>query len=136
MVKNMPTNAGRRNRHRFNPWVKKIPWRRAWQPTVVLLPGDTMDGRAWQAAVHRVAESDMTSLSSIKYLHILVQPSVPSISRIIFFLQNKFCAFNGCTNSSFSLSPALATTILISVSFNLATLGTSCKWNHTIFVLL
>ena len=25
----------------FNPWVGKIPWRRAWQPTSVFLPGDT-----------------------------------------------------------------------------------------------
>ena len=24
-------------RHRFNPWVRKIPWRRAWQPTPVFL---------------------------------------------------------------------------------------------------
>lgn len=24
---------------RFNPWVRKIPWRRKWQPTPVLLPG-------------------------------------------------------------------------------------------------
>ena len=23
----------------FNPWVRKIPWRRAWQPTPVFLPG-------------------------------------------------------------------------------------------------
>ena len=26
-------------KHRFNPWVKKIPWRRKWQPTPVFLPG-------------------------------------------------------------------------------------------------
>ena len=26
-------------RRRFNPWVRKIPWRRKWQPTPVLLPG-------------------------------------------------------------------------------------------------
>ena len=26
-------------RHRFNPWIRKIPWRRKWQPTPVLLPG-------------------------------------------------------------------------------------------------
>ena len=25
----------------FYPWVRKIPWRRAWQPTSVYLPGDT-----------------------------------------------------------------------------------------------
>ena len=27
-------------RHRFDPWVGKIPWRRAWQPTPVSLPGE------------------------------------------------------------------------------------------------
>ena len=26
-------------RHRFNPWVWKIPWSRKWQPTPILLPG-------------------------------------------------------------------------------------------------
>ena len=26
-------------RLRFHPWVGKIPWRRAWQPTLVFLPG-------------------------------------------------------------------------------------------------
>ena len=24
---------------RFDPWIRKIPWRRAWQPTPVFLPG-------------------------------------------------------------------------------------------------
>ena len=30
----------RRKRRRFNPWVGKIPWRKEWQPTPVLLPGE------------------------------------------------------------------------------------------------
>ena len=25
--------------HRFNPGARKTPWRRKWQPTLVLLPG-------------------------------------------------------------------------------------------------
>ena len=25
--------------HRFNPWVRKIPWRRKWQPTTIFLVG-------------------------------------------------------------------------------------------------
>ena len=25
----------------FDPWVRKIPWRRKWQPTSVLLPGES-----------------------------------------------------------------------------------------------
>ena len=27
-------------RHGFNPWVRKVPWRRAWQPTPVFSPGE------------------------------------------------------------------------------------------------
>ena len=30
----------RPKRRSFDPWVGKIPWRRAWQPTPVLLPGE------------------------------------------------------------------------------------------------
>ena len=26
--------------HSFDPWAGKIPWRRAWQPTLVFLPGE------------------------------------------------------------------------------------------------
>ena len=29
----------RRERHRFDPWVGKILWKRKWQPTPVFLPG-------------------------------------------------------------------------------------------------
>ena len=36
VVKNPPANY---KRHRFNPWVGKISWRRNWQPTLVFLPG-------------------------------------------------------------------------------------------------
>ena len=30
----------------FDPWVRKIPWRRKWQPTVVLLPGKSHGQRS------------------------------------------------------------------------------------------
>ena len=39
VVKNPSANAGDK-RCRFDPWVGKIPWRRAWQPTPVFLPGE------------------------------------------------------------------------------------------------
>ena len=29
-------------RPRFNPWSRKIPWRRKWQPTPVTLPGKSL----------------------------------------------------------------------------------------------
>ena len=30
----------------FHPWVGKIPWRRAWQPTPVFLPGESEGQRS------------------------------------------------------------------------------------------
>ena len=30
----------------FNPWVRKIPWRRKWQPTPVFLPGKSSGQRS------------------------------------------------------------------------------------------
>ena len=39
-VKNPPASAGRCKRHRFDPGVRKIPWRRTWQRTPAFLPGE------------------------------------------------------------------------------------------------
>ena len=33
-------------RHRFDPWIGKIPWRRKWQPTPVFLPGKSNGQRS------------------------------------------------------------------------------------------
>ena len=42
-----PTCQCRRHkRHRFDPWVGKIPWRRKWQPTPVFLPGESQGQRS------------------------------------------------------------------------------------------
>ena len=42
MVKNTPANAGDiRNAGSGRSWVRKIPWRRAWQSTPVFLPGES-----------------------------------------------------------------------------------------------
>ena len=37
MVKNLPACV----KPGFNPWVRKIPWRRAWQPISVFLSGES-----------------------------------------------------------------------------------------------
>ena len=39
MVKKPPANAGDSRDARFDPWVRKIPLSRKWQPTPVFLPG-------------------------------------------------------------------------------------------------
>ena len=35
----------RYKRHGFNPWIRKIPWRRAWQPIPIFLPGESHEQR-------------------------------------------------------------------------------------------
>ena len=45
----------------FDPWVRKIPWRREWQPAYRSCLENPMDRGGWQAAVHEVTkESDAT----------------------------------------------------------------------------
>ena len=46
VVKNPPANAKDIKSHGFHPWVGKIPWRRAWQPTPVFLPGESHGQRS------------------------------------------------------------------------------------------
>ena len=53
-----PTRQCRRTKRcGFHPWVRKIPWRRAWQPTPVLLPGESHRQRSLGGYSHK--ESDM-----------------------------------------------------------------------------
>ena len=41
VVKNPTANTGDIEKHGFDPWVEKVPWKRAWQPTPVFLPGES-----------------------------------------------------------------------------------------------
>ena len=47
----------RHKRYGFNLWVGKIPRRRAWQPTLVYLPENSMDRGAWRATILGVAKN-------------------------------------------------------------------------------
>ena len=58
----------RRKRCKFNPWVRKSPWRRAWQPTPVFLPGESHAHR--RATIHRVTKS-WTRWSGLACTHTL-----------------------------------------------------------------
>ena len=41
----------------FEPWVGKVSWRKALQPTPVFLPGKSHGQGSWQATVHGVTKS-------------------------------------------------------------------------------
>ena len=36
----------RHKKHGFDPWVRKMPWRRAWQPTPEYFPGEVHGQRS------------------------------------------------------------------------------------------
>ena len=57
----MVTNPLAVQENKFDPWVRKIPWRREWQPTPVLLPGQSHGQRSLVAySSCSSKESDMT----------------------------------------------------------------------------
>ena len=58
----------RRRRSGFNPWVKKIPWRRKWQLTPVFFLENPMDRGAWWATVHGVVKS-WTWLNTYRHIY-------------------------------------------------------------------
>ena len=57
VVKNPPAGAGDMRR-RFDPWVGKIPWRRAWQPTPIFFPRESSGQRSMVGT-----ESDTTEVT-------------------------------------------------------------------------
>ena len=54
----------RRKRCEFDPWVKKIPWRRAWQPAPVFLPGEF----PWTEEPGRLRSIGSQSRTQLKWL--------------------------------------------------------------------
>ena len=56
MVKNLPECR----RPRFDPWVRKIPWRRECLPTPLFLSGKSQGQRSLAGYSPHVAELDMT----------------------------------------------------------------------------
>ena len=68
----------RGKRHRFDSWDGKIPWRRAWLPTPVFLPGESPGRRSlvgYSPRDHK--ESDTTEQLSMHANHFLLQESAP-----------------------------------------------------------
>ena len=48
----------------FDVWVRMIPWRRAWQPAPVFLPGESHGQRSLAGYSPRgLTESDMTEVA-------------------------------------------------------------------------
>ena len=61
LYKKFTCNAGDTGDAGFNPWLKKIPWKRKWQHTPVFLPGKSHGQRSLAGySIKGHKESDMT----------------------------------------------------------------------------
>ena len=67
MLKHLPAM---RERPRFDPWVRKICWRRKWQPSPVFFPAEFHEQRILTGYSHGVAKSQ-TWLSDITFFFFL-----------------------------------------------------------------
>ena len=56
----------------FDPWVRKIPWRRNWQPTPVFLPGKSHGQRSLQSYSPRGLKKSDTTEHTHTHTHIYI----------------------------------------------------------------
>ena len=96
------TMARRHKRCRFDPWVGKIPWRRAQQPTPVFWPGEFHGQRSLAGySPWGCKESDRTSLSLSGlftcgcrcWLNLVIYTDIYAVTSLYCFY---FFSFNDC----------------------------------------
>ena len=102
-----PTCQCRRyKRHGFDPWIRKIHWRKKWQLPPVFLPEKLYGhSRRW-ATVHGAAESDTTEWPSkhtntntwrdLKKLHISASFILFSLCQKSLVNENKYISWSHC----------------------------------------
>ena len=69
LVRKSTCQSKRLRRCGYDPWVRKTPWRRKWQPTPVFLPRQSHGQRRLGARVHSDAESDTTERLTTRAVH-------------------------------------------------------------------
>ena len=67
--KELACQCRRHKRCRLDPWVGKIPWRRAWQPTPVFLPGESHGQRSLEGYHPLGLQRVRYYLSDLVFMH-------------------------------------------------------------------
>ena len=83
MVKHLPAKARDERDAGIDRWVRKIPWKRKWQPSPAFLPGNPMDGGAWWATACGVAVSDTTDTVVARHIFYFIAV-ITIVSRHLF----------------------------------------------------
>ena len=89
-------------RPEFDPWVRKIPWRREWQPTPAFSPGEFHGQRSLRTTAHGV-----TQISAAKHIKFIIfsckcamcQAILPGGSPPLMTQRSGSCFFVLSTNS-------------------------------------
>ena len=81
----------------FKPWVRKIPWRKVWQPTPVFLPGESHGPKAWRVTVHSVIKSQ-THWSNLASMQGKISKSKVSKHQIGYISsgESRYCYLHDC----------------------------------------
>ena len=149
VVKNPPANATDK-KHGFNPWVRKIPWRRAWQPTLVFLEnpmnreahglhtmGSQRDGHNWSglACTHVCTlVTGWTGVWAVGATPLGLSHSLPSVHRgctpqgwrsLCYNLP--LCLQGVCTVTD-ALAGAISTRVLVSLPLQDVHQGMHWQW--------
>ena len=86
--KELTCQCRRHKRHGFSPWIGKSPWRRAWQPTPVFLPGESYGQRSLVGNIPQGGkELDVTEETYHASMYI-------SCSRLLFQVWERKLSFN------------------------------------------
>ena len=48
--------------YEFSPWVRKIPWRRAWQPILVFLPEESHGQRSLEGYSNPLGHKELDTM--------------------------------------------------------------------------
>ena len=113
-------------RHRFDPWVGKIPWRRKWQPTPVFLPGEFQGQRSlacysqWCRKESDTTEQLSTHQCIPSIIHSLLHPTLEECTDFLCFCEwilSVLVLVSYCCITSYYKSKSLKQHSLLSAQF-------------------
>ena len=85
----------RHKRCGFNPWVRKIPWRRKWQPTPVPMPGKSHGQRCLAGcSPWGCKESDTTEQAGTSFSLLSLKPLLSHIHHTLVSLASLYLLSN------------------------------------------
>ena len=108
----------RRRRCWFDPWFGKIPWRRKWQPTPVLLPGKSYGQSPWPQSLQSTTERSTAHHSSVGLQPCRVRYGFRLPTECYFYIR-------------YSQMHIVLAHLAVFICARLTNLGTELKWRNT-----